>query len=128
MRKAGKGVSQILRALLIVGIVAIITSGCSTFLRKSDTEVIVDPSRIHEDCIDLFPGDVMVYSFRSSGPVDFNIHFHSEGTITYPVSEKNILNKEGKFSPERKQFYCLMWTNPQKEPVHLTYTYNVVKK
>ena len=128
MRKTVKGISEILRAMLIAGIVAIIASGCSALLRKSETEVTVDPSRIHEDCIDLFPGDVMVYSFRASSPVDFNIHFHSEGTITYPVSGKNMSNGEGKFSPERKQFYCLMWTNPQKEPVHLTYTYNVVKK
>jgi hypothetical protein len=128
MRKASKEMTKILRAVLIVGIVAIIASGCSALLRKSETEVTVDPSRIHEDCTDLFPGDVMVYSFRASSPVDFNIHFHEEGTITYPVSEKNISNDEGKFSPERKQFYCLMWTNPQKEPVHLTYSYHIVKK
>ena len=127
MRKTGKGISKIVRALLIVGIVAII-SGCSALLRKSETEVTVDPAKIHEDCVDLFPGDVMVYSFRASGPVDFNIHFHSEGTVTYPVSEKNMSNSEGRFSPERKQFYCLMWTNRQTEPVRLTYTYHVVKK
>lgn len=120
--------SKILRAVLIVSLVAIIASGCSALLRKSETEVTVDPSKFHEDCIELLPGDVLVYSFRASSPVDFNIHFHTEETCNYPVSKKNTSNEEGKFYAENKQFYCLMWTNPQKESVQLTYTYNVGKK
>lgn len=119
---------MIFRAVIVSALMAVLAGGCSAVLRQSETEVTVNPSKFHEDCIELLPGDVMTYSFKTSGPVDFNIHFHREETCAYPVSEKNVSNGEGKFYPERKQFYCLMWTNTQKETVRLSYIYNVGKK
>ncbi len=119
---------KIFAAVLFAGLLAVTSIGCSSLNLKGETEAVINPSKFHEDCIKLVPGDVWTYSFKASNPVDFNIHFHEEGKITYPVSRKNTPAEEGKFYPDKEEFYCLMWTNLQKNPVQLTYTYKVDKK
>jgi hypothetical protein len=104
-------------------LLAVLASGCSGLNLKGETKVVIDPSKFHEDCLKLVPGDVWSYSFKASQPVDFNIHFHHEGKISYPVLKKNTSAEKGKFYPDREDFFCLMWTNLQKEPVHIIYTY-----
>jgi hypothetical protein len=107
---------------------AFILSGCSSLEIKDDTEATLNPSKIHEECMELQRGDVLFYSFKASGPVAFNIHFHEGENISYPVSRKNITSYEGKYSPAKEQMCCLMWTNVQKTAVQLSYIFRVEKK
>ena len=105
-----------------------IISGCSSLQIRAETEVTMNPSKIHEECMKLLPGDVLSYSFNASDPVDFNIHFHDEKNISYPVSKKRISGYEGTYSPAKEHMYCIMWTNVQKFDVQLTYALKVEKK
>lgn len=102
--------------------------GCSSFNMKNETEVALAPSKLHEECMELVPHDVLFYSFKASDPVDFNVHYHEAGNITYPVSKKNTAGEEGKYYAEKEQYYCLMWTNIQTKPVHITYKFRVEKR
>jgi hypothetical protein len=119
---------KVLMPLFFAVLSAFILSGCSSLQIRDDTEATLNPSKIHEECKELQPGDVLFYSFKASGPVAFNIHFHEEKKISYPVSRKNISSYEGKYSPAKEQMYCLMWMNEQKTMVQLTYTFKVEKK
>ena len=119
---------KVLRPLFLAVLSAFILSGCSSLQIRDETEVTLNPSKIHEECMELLPGDVLSYSFNASGPVDFNIHFHEEENISYPVSRKKISSYEGKYSPAKEQMYCLMWTNVKKTAVQLTYAFKVEKK
>jgi hypothetical protein len=113
---------------LVACLSVVLMSGCSSIPWNSETAVMINPSKFHEDCIQLLPGDSLIYSFRTSDPVDFNIHYHENGKIFYPVSRKKVADEKGKYTSGKKQFYCLMWTNPQKEAVSLTYSYDVREK
>lgn len=119
---------KIFITMLIACLSGFFISGCSSIPWNSQTAVTINPSKFHEDCIQLLPGDSLIYSFRTSDPVDFNIHYHENGKIFYPVSKKNVSDKKGKYNSGEKQFYCLMWTNPQKAPVSLTYSYDIREK
>jgi hypothetical protein len=107
---------------------ALLVNGCSALQIKDETSVTIKPSKLHEECMEMMPGDALLYSFKTSNPVDFNIHYHEAGNIIYPVSQKNSSGEQGKFSAVKEQTYCLMWTNVQPKPVNLTYTFTVKKK
>jgi hypothetical protein len=124
----GDAMLKAFAAAFIICVSTVLMSGCSSIPWNSETAVLINPSKFHEDCIQLKPGDSLIYSFRTSDPVDFNIHYHENGKIYYPVSRKKIADEKGKYTSGKKQFYCLMWTNRQKEPVSLTYSYDVREK
>lgn len=118
--------TKIYAAVPIVLLMAFFAVGCGSLQTKSELEVTVNPSKSHEECTEMMPRDVLVYSFKSSDQVDFNIHFHEGGNITYPVSKKSA-GEEGKFQAEKEQIYCIMWTNIQTTPVRINYTFKLEK-
>jgi len=120
--------SKIFMNVVLGFLLAFLMSGCSSLQVKDEIVVAIDPSRVHEECVDLMPHDVLFYTFQASEPLDFNIHCHEEGKIICPVSRSNSSGGEGKYYAEKEQTYCLMWTNIQTKPVRLTYTFKVEKK
>jgi len=117
---------KIFGALVVSGLL-LLTFGCNPLQVKGQTEVILEPSKAHEDCMELIPENVLYYSFTAERPLNFNIHYHEGGNVTYAVKKDNTSAEEGRFSPDRKQFFCLMWTNPQAGPVRLLYSYRIEK-
>ncbi|MEJ2254811.1 MAG: hypothetical protein P8Y75_10685 [Nitrospirota bacterium] len=87
----------------------------------------VEPSRIYEDCFKAGPESVMTYAFDASRPLDFNVHYHEGGEAFYPVKDKGVKSTERTYRPEKKQYYCLMWTNTSYLPAHLSYACTVRK-
>jgi hypothetical protein len=124
--------AEMMRVLNMIGLVVLVlfaACGCSSMRTRNESQqVMIEQSRSHEDCMELTPTDMLHYSFKTSRPVNFNIHYHEEGKVTYVVSKDNTVSEEGMFSPEKKQYYCLMWTNLLPETVSLSYNYKVDKK
>lgn len=90
--------------------------------------VSLNPSAIHEDCFEMEPGDILDYSFESSKRVNFNIHYHEDSKIFYGIEKNGVISDKGQFYSKIKQYYCLMWTNPEKERLSLTYSYRIKRK
>ncbi len=116
-------------------IILFIISGCVVGNGKGKMAVNVDPHRAYEECVTLLANQVLDYSFEATKPVDFNIHYHAEGGIFYPVSQKNVSSWKGTFSPleekgytEEQEYFCMMWENPHAEYVRLTFQYKIVNK
>ncbi len=120
--------TKIFRTMLLGSLLVLLVNGCSSLQIKDETAVTINPSKLHEECMELMRGDALRYSFKVSDPVDFNIHFHEGGNIIYPISKQSTSADEGKFYADKEQTYCLMWTNIQTKPVRLTYTFKVEKK
>ncbi|MCK5427526.1 MAG: hypothetical protein KAJ34_07500 [Thermodesulfovibrionia bacterium] len=102
---------------------------------KEKMEITIDPHRSYEECVELFPNQILDYSFKASKPVKFNIHYHSEEGIFYPISKDNISDWKGVLHPEELQYYsdeqeyfCLMWENPHSEYVSTSLKYNIKNK
>ena len=67
------------------------------------------PYQIHEECVNLLPGDRLEYSFKASAPLHFNIHYHEGNAVIMPVTRDKVQVDSGRFEVIVAQEYCLMW-------------------
>lgn len=74
----------------------------------------VAPNSFEERCIKLAAGASMRYRFKSSAPVDFNLHYHRGKEVIYPVKKAAVAKRVGRFRAKREDVYCLMWENRTK--------------
>ena len=131
-----------LKTFLLMCALCLMVAGCSTpgektseiLKKEADSNVVHDkftirPSGSYEECIELRPGMVFEYDFDASDFVNFNIHYHGEQDLHYPVSRKGVKMGEGMIDPdthhfytEEQEFYCLMWDNINIEPVNVSFT------
>jgi len=103
--------------------------------QKIKKNVVLNPADSQEECVTLKNGQVLVYQFSSSKPVDFNIHYHTEHEIQYPVDQKEITQYSGTFDPqkknfnlEREEYFCMMWKNRDMSMLRLSYDCFVEEK
>jgi len=124
-------------ALLLFSVVFFIQA-CSTAHVKGpffNESVQIIPGDSYEECVELVSNQLMHYSFTSSKSINFNVHYHADEIIYYPVNEKNITSWKGSMSPDdfdyysrEQEFFCLMWDNLNPENVKVTLNYRVDTK
>ena len=125
------------KSILLISFIIFIQA-CSTAEVKGPSltdSVQIKPGDSYEECVELVPNQLMHYSFTSSKNVNFNVHYHVEKSILYPVNEQNITFWEDSISPDDYAFYstdqeyfCLMWDNLDSESVKVTFNYRVNTK
>jgi hypothetical protein len=71
----------------------------------------IRPLQIAEECFKLPAGQTIEYAFRSSEPLDFNIHYHRGKDVEYPVRRAQVQEADGRFTAPSSEEFCLMWTN-----------------
>ena len=120
--------ARLSRIMALSCFIVFITGGCASLIAADKKSETIKPSGIHEDCMELVPGQIMDYSFEASKPVDFNLHCHEDSGVSYEISKDRVSEDKGTFVCKKKQYYCLMWTNPGSEPVGLNYSYSIGKK
>jgi len=102
------------RRVLFACALAITVSACATESIQPGTprEVTgfrINPFELHEECMQMGPGDRLVYRFTSRRPVAFNIHYHEGKTVIMPVSRDGTTQEDDTFRPLVAHDYCLMW-------------------
>jgi hypothetical protein len=75
------------------------------------------PGKIHEECMRLEAGDKRKYHWKSSAPVDFNIHYHKGSEVFFPVKHDGKNGFRSTFTAKTGEDYCWMWTAKDKEAV-----------
>jgi hypothetical protein len=80
----------------------------------------------HEECVELAARQKLDYSFRSAAPLDFNIHYHRDDKVYYPVRKNRITTRTASYTTQRADGYCLMWKNPHKKAIELQYRFSAV--
>ena len=76
--------------------------------------VTLQPGDMHEECLALAAGQKRGYSWKSDTPVDFNIHYHEAGKVSYPVKRDAMRGDGGTFVAKIAQDYCWMWSARDK--------------
>jgi hypothetical protein len=76
--------------------------------------VTLQPAQMHEECIRLKSGEQRKYYWKSDAPVDFNIHYHHEPEVFYPVKRDAMRGDGGLFTAKSGEDYCWMWTARDK--------------
>ena len=87
------------------------------------TKVSFVPGEIHEVCMTLTPPEELHYSFSGTGTLSFNLHYHADNEILYPVEEHLTAAAEDSFAPITEQKYCLMWTNRGPDTIEMALEY-----
>jgi hypothetical protein len=70
----------------------------------------LEPGKVHEECVRLDKGQGRRYDWKSTGKVDFNIHYHEGKEVFYPTKREDVSKGRGRFRAKLAQEYCWMWT------------------
>ena len=76
--------------------------------------VTLEPAKSHEECLPIGAGQKRRYHWKSDTPVDFNVHYHRETEIFYPVKRVAMRGDGGLFSARSGEDYCWMWVARDK--------------
>ena len=106
--------SPVARAICALVFGAVPLCACTAALITADAPKKVvghplPPYELHEECVELKPGDRLEYRFESTEPVDFNIHFHEGNAVAMPVVREKSRADAGVYAPRVAHHYCLMW-------------------
>ena len=106
---------------------ATVRNGCiSGLVRLPKTEQrTIKGNGSAEICVELRAGQSLNLEFGRSDPLDFNIHYHIGNDTHYLAQESGITHKNSGHRSTTRRDYCMMWTNPGKDQVNLSTTYEV---
>jgi hypothetical protein len=117
-----------IRMAMLFSLSVLLAGGCASLPAQDKNTETLKPAGVHEDCMELLPGETLDYSFEASSPLDFNVHYHEDHGVFYVVSKDASRADKGTYLCEKQQYYCLMWTNPGAETATLLYERIVIKK
>lgn len=127
--------SKRFQQMIFLGMVFLLLAGCAAQQTGEEPTAKIRPRRIYEECVKMSPGQVLQFSFTSSKPVDFNVHYHKGQDMSYPINEKQVTTLEGELDYEQLpaedqtvEDLCVMWTNPHDDYVNLNYEVFVINK
>lgn len=81
-------------------------------------EFMVPPGKVKEVCRSFDPGRVR-FTFSAGAPLAFNVHYHVGDKVIEPVKADAAVQFTGVIDIAKRETYCLMWTNRQREPVRV---------
>jgi hypothetical protein len=118
----------IIFTLLLVALVhAAAAEPPGTLLQHLEREVELDAGKLEEPCFAMLLGDRLEFVFNSGEPLDFNLHYHQEDAIFFPVEKKNVRAHQGEYIASGSRQYCLMWTNRGDATATLNYRYQLYR-
>lgn len=71
--------------------------------------------------LNMVPGDWFNFTWTSTAPVYYNVHFHNEGTTDRPI-EYTGTEMAGNFTAPNNEVYSMLWRNEGTEDVSVTYS------
>lgn len=118
----------IMSMLLLIAVLA--SCGTTGYAAKKAEDTgktidYIDPHTGYESCLEASPDKVITYSFTSSEPLNFNLHYHENGDVQYPVKKNQITSDSGTYHPELTTYFCLMWTNKSEESIRIEFEHLV---
>ena len=123
-------------SLIIVAAAALLLSGCAAkdatdkagMAGKESHTVSISTGDFHEFCEMWEVGDTVKFSFTSTKPVMFNVHYHVGHEKQYAIKDVLVDDFSGNFVVQNKEIHCGLWQNDNDKYVKLTYEMEVVKK
>ena len=113
---------------------ALLMHGCAAKEEKaahgdiSGKSTDISTGDFFEACDKFSPGSTVNYSFTSSKPVMFNVHYHEKHAKVYAVEQTLADKLEGSFVVQSDAIYCCMWVNNNPKYVTMTYDMTIEKK
>ena len=115
-----------IRIIVVFAFSLLFLASCAVVpVKESGMTQIKPAGGMHEECISAKSGQKFIYSFFTSVPVDFNVHYHAGDKIFFPLEQRNVNSDDGTYVPDHEDIYCLMWTNNQNTQATLNYKYEI---
>lgn len=89
---------------------------------RFERSLTIAPGKFAEICGPLEAGQAVQWSFEADGALNFNVHYHVEKDVRYPVKKENVKRLQGDLSVDSRQDYCWMWTNKTTTSTKLSVT------
>jgi hypothetical protein len=107
----------LLFCLLIASYFAQAGSNKAHFIESKNADILMraGADESWEECFKFKAGDTLDYSLRSPQPLNFNIHYHRENTVNYPVKTTLHEQTSGSFTAPETDTYCFMWGNTEQQ-------------
>lgn len=86
---------------------------------RFEQELEMPADAMVEACAKLSLGARTRWNFKSSAPLDFNIHYHVDKRVETPVKKTEAIRADETFVAKAAQEYCWMWTNKSAKSVKL---------
>ena len=78
-----------------------------------EIQMELQPSQHYEVCLVMARNETITYTYQANQPLDFNIYYHKDDVVHFPVRNTGFLGLSDSFVAPAAQTYCLLWTNPQ---------------
>ena len=120
--------------LAIVSFAALFISGCAAKEEKAAHEdikgktITIGTGDFYEACDEWTPGDKVNFSFTTTQPVTFNVHYHEKHAKMYAIEDTKVKEFGGSFVVESENIHCCMWKNDNSKYVTLTYDMSIDKQ
>jgi hypothetical protein len=121
-------------SLLIIAVAALFINGCAAKEEKaahgdvSGKSITIATGDFFEACDKWAPGDKVNFTFTSSKPVMFDVHYHEKHAKVYAIEQTLVDKFEGSFIVKSEDIHCCMWKNDNDKFVTLTYDMSVEKQ
>ena len=79
-------------------------------LQWKKLDATLEPQKILESCEKLAAGEKRRFHWKSTAPVDFNVHYHEGSDPVYAMKRDAMRGDGGTFAAKTEQEYCWMWT------------------
>ena len=86
---------------------------------RFERRLTLAPGEFAEACGALRKGQLIAWSFKADGPLNFNIHYHEDRRLVVPENHDGAANAVGKLAVGADQVHCWMWTNKSSATVKL---------
>lgn len=106
----------------------LIAAASLVLVQQIQQTTTIPPGQVKEPCILMAVGERLEFSFSASIGLDFNIHYHDDEQVHFPVNESAVSEWKGVYIAPHKQNYCLMWTNNHATgTASLSYSYQLFR-
>ncbi len=137
---------KLARILSLIILSLIITVACNTKEVKKDSQLpagveeiseteYISQGQSYESCLELYPNQVLHYSFKASQDVNFNIHYHGMEGRAYAIKKNEISSFSGELVCNEMSFYdkeqenfCLQWSNFSESDAKLKLKYYITSR
>ena len=92
---------------------AVVAAGLSQAAAASHPfRVAIAAGKVGEVCMALEAGDTLVWRFKASTALDFNLHHHVDKQVLLPVDRKAVTEDRAEHAIDQRNDWCLMWIAP----------------
>ncbi len=86
---------------------------------RFERRIDVAAGKVAEVCGNLPSGSKIRWQFDASAPLEFNIHYHVDKDVAYPVKPATMTRADDVLAAVVAQDYCWMWRNRSAATVTL---------